>query len=611
METIKYFISDIFCIEDIKNVIEIFDLEKNCLIYDNIYKHERIKQILTTNMIFNSLFNINCPSILLKEFADKQDQDIFNYILKNTYVQYIINNDSLKKLYNNVNNFKEYIRNPIKSKQELCKFIEKRHGISLNLKNESLCKSFEECILKKYDMNVSNYFKTEIEKIVKDNLLNFNNLNASINTNIVPRKVFKTILSRDCVAYNILHDCCFARMLYDNIVIHINSLDKKDKLIKYIEYICKKNEKQPVVIAPQYIMDILNKDDIYQKYHTVQFICEDFYMDLIPINWIKCFITTSKINTNLGKINFIISDDEINLSQQNLFQLTECISNKVKAFYIPNNEELIEAMFNLIASVSILQLNGFDKINKYVKNRNINLEQVISKINQDADNCILIADNRPNIMNIISLMITLSNLNEHSWAVIFMGSNNSIEYMKKILGNKIGYIHENRFEKQKFGIEIYNEILKDSKTWGSLEKYNKCLIIQDDSAIIKKGLEKSLFMYDDYVGPVWADQDYNNEIKIKCGNLCGNGGLSLRTIKYMKIITEQFSQYKNELFNKNLQTIPEDVFFAKYIKQVGGKVPSYERAMLFGCEQVPCNEAYGYHKVWNYTSPDFVNSFII
>lgn len=610
MESLKYFITDIFCIDDIKNVVEIFDLEKNCLLYENIYQHNRIKQILAINFVFNELFSINCPSMMIKTLINKDEKEMIDYILKNTYVIFFLDNDSYKRLIQKLNQYKIDLKKTEKCKNELIKYIEKRHDIILDSKSDSLFKAYELGIKVRYKQeSVSKYFASQFETIKANNLLTFNPLNNSINTNILPNKLFNTITSIDCVSFSILHDCYFARMLNDNIVFYIH--ENEERIMGYIEYVCKKSDKQPVIIAPYATLEEIKKTETFKNYNFITFSCDQEYTRLLPHNLAKYFITTYHGLTNLGKINYIISDGVLELKQQNLFQLTRNISKNVNAFFIPKNKEIIELMFNLITSGSFLHLNGLDKICKYVENNKIELKNTIPKINNRAKNCILIVDNRPNVMNVVSLMITLHNLKQKEWAVVFVGSEKSIDYMKLIFKDSIEYIHESRLEKHKFGIEIYNDILKDVNTWKSIEKYSKCLIIQDDSAIIKKGLEDSYFMMDDYVGPIWADKDYNIEIKEKCGHLCGNGGLSLRTIKLMKNITEQFSQYKNELFNKNLQTIPEDVFFAKYITKVGGKVPSYERAILFGCEQVPCLEAYGYHKVWNYTPPDFVNKFIV
>ena len=225
--------------------------------------------------------------------------------------------------------------------------------------------------------------------------------------------------------------------------------------------------------------------------------------------------------------------------------------------------------------------------------------------------CILITDNRENIMNVVNLHISLHNLISGEWDFVFIGSEKSIGFMKdySIKNLHTTYIHDERLDKIMFNIEVYNEIMKDNETWVKIgNQYDYCLLIQDDSAIIKKGFENSEFVGCDYVGSPWINHECNKEIVDLCGHLCGNGGFSYRKIDTMKRVTEKFKRFKNLLFNHNLQYIPEDVYFSRYVPKVGGHIP-HHISTSFGSEQVLTIGSYGFHKLWAYNSIDKVDEF--
>ena len=86
----------------------------------------------------------------------------------------------------------------------------------------------------------------------------------------------------------------------------------------------------------------------------------------------------------------------------------------------------------------------------------------------------------------------------------------------------------------------YNHLLTSKVFWESLP-YDKVLIFQHDSKLLRKGIEE---FYDyDYVGAPWTFQKHG-----------GNGGLSFRDVIAMKKCLE-LSVWNNRLSN-------EDVFFS-------------------------------------------------
>ena len=66
----------------------------------------------------------------------------------------------------------------------------------------------------------------------------------------------------------------------------------------------------------------------------------------------------------------------------------------------------------------------------------------------------------------------------------------------------------------------YNRLLTSRFFWDKLQQYERVLIFQTDSKILRKGIEE--FYEWDYLGAPWRFQDN-----------CGNGGLSLRNPKVM------------------------------------------------------------------------------
>jgi hypothetical protein len=617
---LKYFILDIFCIDDVKDVVDIFDIENNTIMYKNIYAHERIKCILSINNLFHEIYKIQCSAVFIRLFMRLfygRPEDIIEcvskYLIRFSFIKYTIKENEISDIVVKAKKYRDSLS--IYSERELCNYIEKRHSIKLNYR-ETTFKSYTLAIKNKYNSSVKDYFNAQKNDIETFNLLKMNPLDRSFNSTNTVIYNSKYLLKNDCINYHIVHDCYFSRMLHDNIGIYIDSVDAE--ILEYLYDIIENSiiqKRPPVIFSTTDIIKYLQSDEKINKFNFIPFYIEQFtFLEAIPKIWLKIFITTRySPDTNIGKINYIISDaEDIPDNIPNMFNLVKYETLKNNTFLIPESPELRGVFFNLVTHASIRHLYGFDKIMKYVKTRNISLEDSIQKINNASPNCIMIADNRENIMDVISLMITLYNLENKKWTVVFIGSCKSINYMKKVFGNNIEYIHEPRFEKTPFDIEIYNDIMKDYNTWKSLEKYHKCLVIQDDGMIIKKGLERSIFMTDtiDYVGAPWKDAEYNKEIKDKCGHLCGNGGISLRNIEIMKNVTEKYSNYKNELFNNSLQTLPEDVFFAKYVKQIGGRIPNEMESQLFASEQVHCLESFGFHKIWAYANFDFVNNFL-
>jgi hypothetical protein len=225
--------------------------------------------------------------------------------------------------------------------------------------------------------------------------------------------------------------------------------------------------------------------------------------------------------------------------------------------------------------------------------------------------CVLLLDNRANGLSILAVLLTLANLDRTKWTpVIYTKAAHKEFYIKHIPG-VVTHTHQ-LLEVDNFDIESCNTLMKDPTFWKPLQHFDKCLIVQDDGMLIRKGLETSGFMDYDYVGAPWKVCPENQEVAVLTKNgMVGNGGFCLRSIKACIDITETSSHTKELLFNKRLQSIQEDVWFAKEFTVKGYNVCPAEKAKMFSVEQVYHKDTLGFHKIWAYHQPEQVRDFFL
>lgn len=132
----------------------------------------------------------------------------------------------------------------------------------------------------------------------------------------------------------------------------------------------------------------------------------------------------------------------------------------------------------------------------------------------------------------------------------------------------------------------YNKVLTSEWFWQKLINYDKILIFQHDSWILKGGIED--FLEWDLVGSPWKWQ--------KEPRKGGNGGFCIRNPK--KCL---------DLIRKkpwNISYGYEDVYFTDYLHEVGGKVAPYEVCKKWGCETIFELGTIGFHNIDKYLTPD-------
>lgn len=102
------------------------------------------------------------------------------------------------------------------------------------------------------------------------------------------------------------------------------------------------------------------------------------------------------------------------------------------------------------------------------------------------------------------------------WDLVIYGSNQNEDFLNQHIKDFI--LHKVHFPT--FGQFEYNLTLTNPKFWEPLLEYDRVLIFQYDSMILRDGIEE--FVKWDYVGAPWKFQKHG-----------GNGGLSLRCPKTM------------------------------------------------------------------------------
>jgi len=235
------------------------------------------------------------------------------------------------------------------------------------------------------------------------------------------------------------------------------------------------------------------------------------------------------------------------------------------------------------------------------------IEELVYSYNPNSKYCVIIVDNRPNILSIISVLFTMINLN-NNWSCRFYTSSSALEFYENYLGKFVDVIDVDLLN-HKFHIDIYNKLLTSVEFWESIDS-QKCLIIQDDGVLIRKGIDR--FLSYDYVGAPWVEGHGNEYLKKNVNSdLVGNGGFSLRTVSKMKEIVNKVSdEEKQILFYQNLNNTPEDVFFCKNLKKMNDiKMPLNRDASYFSSEEILNMDSIGFHKVWNYHHPDNIKKF--
>jgi hypothetical protein len=243
----------------------------------------------------------------------------------------------------------------------------------------------------------------------------------------------------------------------------------------------------------------------------------------------------------------------------------------------------------------------------------------VAMASSDARDVVLATDNRPFPMTALALVATLCVLKRDRWAACVVCSRTARTFFQRHLQPLgVDIVVEDTMATKKFHIDAYNELFTSPELWDTVSDYRKALVVQDDGFPVRTGLEKLTVYSDDdvsYVGAPWIEGAGNMPVRKAVGDdgpMVGNGGMSLRTVDVMKRVCEA-SDYKTALFMTRMIRVPEDVFFSSTISRCdvedAGRVANVNEARLFATEQIPCEDAIGFHKMWRYQSAEATSAF--
>lgn len=213
---------------------------------------------------------------------------------------------------------------------------------------------------------------------------------------------------------------------------------------------------------------------------------------------------------------------------------------------------------------------------------------------------IILFDNRPNEMSVLSCIFALLNT-DVTWGCTVYTNKKSQSYFQQHLPSYVEVKIYRPMEEPLFDIDVYNNALQTIDLWQSLQEegVSKVLVIQDDGMLLRPGIDQ--FLSFDYVGAPWSDTPGNAYIKMNIQpELVGNGGFSLRSVDQMLRICKEKRKEIGELFFHNINRIPEDVYFVKYLVKNSAKVAPKDIAIRFSAEQIIGIPCLGFHKVWAY-----------
>ena len=212
--------------------------------------------------------------------------------------------------------------------------------------------------------------------------------------------------------------------------------------------------------------------------------------------------------------------------------------------------------------------------------------------------CVVMVETRRNAMTVLTLLLTLTNLRRQLWDVCVFCSRDNQEYLRDQLGPRVR-LRPMRY-RGRFDVAAYNRLLKSRAFWQELCCYHRVLIIQDDSVILRPGLEQSGLLAWEYVGPPWSQLNAPGLVREVGEALVGNGGLSLRCPRACAHVLQRSGLAHKVSFDN--QDYPEDVFFSGALRRANRRVADRHSAGRFGAEQVILcpPPPFGVHKPYMY-----------
>jgi hypothetical protein len=295
---------------------------------------------------------------------------------------------------------------------------------------------------------------------------------------------------------------------------------------------------------------------------------------LLKKKYIKQYIKSTDEYIKLNKDNNILNNIYNYYLNRNIDQETLLIYNN----YINNSEKNIK---DFVDEIFISKEYCLKKTNLLLWNNfidNIKIEEIIEVKKNSIYNCIIIEPR--NHIHLKKIIYQFAKILGHKFQLqIFHGLNNIklIEDIKNIIINVKCF----NLNIDNLSINDYSKIIKSENFWNIVEGEH-ILIFQTDTFIFKN-LPRSFFNFD-YIGAPW------NNLNNISNTYIGNGGLSLRKKSSMLNIIKKYKH------NKDYNTLPEDVFFVKYLKINKNVLPSVIISKEFCVENMYYRSPYCLHK---------------
>jgi len=230
-------------------------------------------------------------------------------------------------------------------------------------------------------------------------------------------------------------------------------------------------------------------------------------------------------------------------------------------------------------------LSQFDLPSEYFQN-------ITSKTNKF---CVIIEPRKhPLLILVIKNFMYL--LQKHNWGLIIWHGTENEEYIKDGLKNWPNVIFKN-LNIHNLQIHELNILLTGRNFWEDnlALGVEHMIFFQTDTLLLKDNVDD--FLQYDYIGAPWA------HIPIIGG---GNGGLSLRKVKTMLHIVNNFSFIPSISY-------AEDIYFSLYLVETSKtnnniKLPLLEEAKKFSIETIFYEDPVGIHKAYQWLSTEEKNN---
>lgn len=623
-----YFLCELFDVPSTKDIADLNTLFSGAsLVYSSVFKHPSIIRGIVLSKVFRTLFGIDMPKPLIYDLkaVPIDTQSILNGIITTTFAKYIIQTH-IKTIQANLPAYIERLKaDETFVKDELLKKLDGRFVITPR-SSETLFKAWSNAIVKHGGPDV--YYGQRARVIP-----NANPYGGTVLENMPSYPSFKALSATEVLSTVASKDYYFMSLVCGGTVV-IDADDTPTMQTIHHTVFEALNE-----AIPSNVPLVLFKNNKAQQLHlpcnAVVFEYESLsqLFACIPKNmstciYIGCAPPPAPASASSCHAFWITKNSkEDSNGWCKLAHGPETIGREFgKPFFLPHNDphltrHILSHHFKQIQSpASTNYLYFLDGLVSYMARASIGPSSFRPSLIGKEDShkrCVLCIDNRKNYMNIVTTLITFRNLEPDTWGFVFIGSTESVKYMQEMLTfdkekecHNVFFFTDPRLNMPRFNINVYNDILKDEATWSLIKEtgFDKCLIIQDDAALFRPGIEKTFLRYD-FVGAPWQPCQYNYD---NIGpHLVGNGGLSLRSVDLsLRVTRETTTHEKRSLFNKNLMIKPEDVFFIQEMRKMGGSIPDLNDAAKFAMEECESLTALGVHKFWVYLPISCVKAYM-